>query len=497
MSSCRAGLGRACRALSFGALVGALVLTGTPDAEAKRTRASYEEEASALQLTLERSPSDHKARLRLTKILLTMKRYEEALTTIKPLSVLSEPPQELELQSLYYRAFIERQLKRYDQSVKSFQAVINTGSNVGLKCDALFGLAKALELKGDPTGSAETYKEFISLEKRPRKAKWVEAAKRNVTRLSGAVVPIERGGADLEGEDKEATPPVQQRQTKAGVTKAGVTKTAPPALDPKEGRAQSTRPKRTSKAPTSDQRTASSSRSTEEVGAKPRAGDVSISQADQRFAKGDYRAAAELYRTLSQGNLPGGDVRANLLHRASVSAFLGGQYRDAQIDAEEALSAQPQGEPLKRTLKGLAVMSALMAPPLKVARSDVRLALREGRFEDALRLTRQLRAKEGTSPDLSRYEGRSLMGLGKYQGAMSALQRASRAGGHPHLSLELAMAAERAGDVKVATRAYREVLQSLKAERRAHSSVAQLASEGLARLGAPGSKAPGSARGDQ
>ena len=127
-------------------------------------------------------------------------------------------------------------------------------------------------------------------------------------------------------------------------------------------------------------------------------------------------------------------------------------------------------------------MSVLMGSPAPPGRADARLAIQEGRFEDGLLLTRRLLEIEGDDPELRRYEGKSLMGLGRPKDALVALKRAEQAGRHPYLSLEIAQAAERAGDVKVAAQAYRVTLKAIDEEQRPRSTLARLATEGLERV---------------
>lgn len=450
-------------------VLSALLLIGSVEARAEQPREDVERSLSRYRLKLERNPADHKARLYLTVKLIKAKRYEEALTTIEPLCTLSTPPEELELKALYYKGFIQLKMKQYAQATESLKTVISSSAEVGLKCDALLFLAQGLELKGDPTAAIEVYQQFISLETRPRKASYVQKARTAIQRLSSKVVPIQRGGVGLETEerDPEEGRQAQGRQALAA-QKSQTVQT--PALGERAGVSSADQPTSEERAP-SDERGEQKSRGT-------------ISEADALFAKGDYRAAAEIYRARAQGNLPSGNELVNLLHRASVSAFLAGQYRDAQIDAEEALLALKGEGSLKRTLKGIAVMSTLMAPPLTGGRADARLALREGRFEDALRLAQQLKVTDGDDAELSRYEGKAQMGLGRYKEAYLSLKRASKAGLDPHLSVELALAAERAGDVKAATRAYRRAIQAVDQKVRGRSTVAQQASAGLERLGA-------------
>jgi len=472
-----ARLTQGCASFALSALLSLGLVS--PSAAQPARAPSWEEQVGELRLTLERSPSDHKTRFLLTKILIKLKRLEEALTTVEPLTSLSSPPEALELTSTFYQAYLLRELKRYDEALRAYKVVVDQSQSPNLAHDALFGLAKALELKGDPTGASEAYQAYIKRESRPKKAKWVESAKRSVRRLSAAVAPIEKSAHELESEEGAAS--AAERGERAMGLKSVTAQTtsarpasqerAQPASKEPQGAAASVNPD-AERDPKASQ------------GASPAQSSASIAQADQLFATGKYKEAAEQYRALSRGNLPGGDTKANLLHRASVSAFLAQEYRDAQIDAEEGLASAPQSEALRRTLKGLAVMSVLKAPAHKATRSDARLALREGRFEDALRLVAALEAVEGADADLERYKGKALIGLGRDKEGLKSLQSAERSGQHPHLSLELGQAAERAGEPKLAVKAYRAVLRGLSPQQKAHAELASLASEGLARLGA-------------
>ncbi|MBM4291237.1 MAG: hypothetical protein FJ138_07180 [Deltaproteobacteria bacterium] len=158
-----------------------------------------------------------------------------------------------------------------------------------------------------------------------------------------------------------------------------------------------------------------------------------------------------------------GAQRALLLHRAGVSAFLAGKHHDAQLDAERALVLAPP-EDLRRALLGLAALSAAQAAPEGAPEpADARLALREGRFEDAVALARDAaRRAPDRAAELARVEGKALMGLGRAREAHEALSRALALGGeHPQLTLELARAAEVAGRPADALRGYQALARAL------------------------------------
>jgi tetratricopeptide (TPR) repeat protein len=192
----------------------------------------------------------------------------------------------------------------------------------------------------------------------------------------------------------------------------------------------------------------------------PATSKLTLAVADKLFSEAHYKNAAFAYRTIAQRSLPSEEVRARLLHRAAVSAFLAKEHRNALVDAESALSLPIKSEGLRRTLKGIAVMSLLQedAPPPEP--SSARLALAEGRFEDALTLARVL-LSTGEDPNMRRVEGKALLALGDAKGALKALKRAAKAGPHLHLLLEIAQAAEEAGLRREATQAYQGVLRAL------------------------------------
>lgn len=476
----------------FGLLMALLVFPWKSDAKGT----SKESQISELRLQLERSPMDHKIRLALVKNLLSDQRYEEALTVIKPLCSLSDPAQPIELQSFYYQGTIFARLKQYDQASTSFQTILSNTKLLELRSVALFGLAQVTEKKGDPVGASEFYQQYLELEKRPKKAKQIEKAKQAIRRLSSAVVPIEQSGMEIDRDEMStalATTSGSSNQPQDGQNEAqqGTQKRLNTSGSNAIQNVENQQPKASQVEQTSTQKE-------NQDGLKPahpilenqtKSTDSStppIPVADQHFASARYLEAAEIYRAHSKMTLPNQnqDVRIVLLHQASVSAFLAGQYRDAQVDAEEALAIPSQNLELIDTLKGVAVMSALMAPSQTISKTDARLALREGRFEDALRLIRHMMNSEGKNADLSRYEGKALMALGQAKEALKSFKYAQQRGTNPYLNLELAQAAEKVGDSQTATISYRAILQSIDAKNHPQSTLAQQAIEGLTRLGA-------------
>ena len=418
------------------------------------TRQKLESLLVELKLELEKSPDDASIKLKLSKTLLKLGRFQAALTYLADTSgeVQSGP-------KLYLRAFTLRKLKRYREAITTYELFLSS-AKASDRASGVLGLAKTLELVGDPQGAIEQYQLYLDLEKRPSKRKTLDEVRAKLTRLKASdVVLID--GKDQEDEDEAAE---------------------------KEPRVPTQSEVKKPKAPSSTSQT--TSRPQQSIS-------VALQQADQFFADKKYQQAAEAYEQLSQREVPR-PLKLQLTYFAAVCSYLDLDFERAQRLAEQGLSTEvTDQESAKRQdqFTAIAVLSFIRAREDQSSRHDlkstlrqVRLALKEGRFHDCLSLIEIYGAHQeqkdseksvSAEPLLLHAQGRALLGLGRHLEAYQALTQAERGFTHPHLTLDLALTAQKLGRTKAVRIHLAKLKQQTKPTGRISSPLHQLTQLGL------------------
>ena len=138
-----------------------------------------------LRLALEKSPRDQVILLELSQTLLKLGDYQEALTHLR--TVVSISPKFAKAR--YLTAFTLRRLKRYRDAIEEYEAFLELAEGES-RLSGIFGLAKTLDLVGDPKGAIELYQEFLDREKRPSQRRWVKEATESIARLRASEVAL-------------------------------------------------------------------------------------------------------------------------------------------------------------------------------------------------------------------------------------------------------------------------------------------------------------------
>ena len=432
-------------------------------ASATPSSAKLEKRRADLQLKLERTPDDSKALYMISQLLLKLKRPQEALNYLRHLTALpaQTPPLKTQLRGRYLLAFTYRQLKRYPEAIETYQEYIKVVGDSPEQNEAYFGLGKTYELMGDPVAAVESYERFINLEKRPKKLKYVRVAQKAMKRLKTSnVISIERDRSSeftlLEDTSSPSVPPSTSSPASDPPQSDSSTqsKGTPPATVTSKTEAQ-----RSKAQPAKDRSTQGSPSKSSNAPRPPiTPTQNTLSEADLNFESGRYQLSAQIYRTLSQDGTKGSALdRQQLLYQAATSAFLAERYDEARADAERGLLNTPD-HPL---FKALAVLSHLHKKDTgTLDLSEVKIALKEGRFEDALSLSRTLIKRGGPKgfiANMRRAEGVALMGLKRYEEALVALKASASLFRHPLLTFDLARAAESNQKLREARGYYQEL----------------------------------------
>lgn len=360
---------------------------------AQSKRLLVESKVIELRLQLEKTPSDQKLLQSLSRYLLRLGQYQEALTHLRTLVELSPKSSK----SLYLLAFTLRKLKRYREAIEGYEVFLNLSSGED-RLSGVFGLAKTLDLVGDPKGAIELYQEYIEQEKRPSKERWISEAKGSLSRLRASEVVLIDTDTDednVQTDSLSETPTIVRQSTLSQL----------------------------------------------------------LAEADQHFAERRYAKAEKIYAELASRETPA-SMKIQLCYYAAVSAYLVGHFFEAQTFAERGLMIDEKSA----MLRGMAVLSHLQHKrsrdakrlSLKTLLPQVRLSLKEGRFHDCLRSIDQYLESstkdKGESPPaldplLMHAKGRALLGLERYGEAYQALSLASEGLNYPHIHLDLAVTA--------------------------------------------------------
>jgi tetratricopeptide (TPR) repeat protein len=438
--------------------------------------------------------------INLSKKLIKLKEFQEALTHLRTASEVNADDPQIQ----YLVAFTLRRLKRYREAVDAYDRFLAQAKG-SQRNSGIFGIAKALELQGNTERAVEFYQQFIEVERRPERRRWVAQARKSIQRLKASQVALIKDDQEP-GEPEEtaarsklkspASSPAKLNQISKGKEEpAPSTSGGEPALKEKSDDVKSDKDEKSE----SKAKPQESTSVTTDVSVKL---NTALAQADRLFADRKYREATQVYQQIAQRNLPV-KLRSQLRYFAAVSAYLSAQFDLAQREAELGLLDHPKSS----RLRGLAVLSFVQKQDRREqsvenyqsAFSQVRLALREGRFHSCLELiellvdqynsSRVAQEKSGRSrskysplsdPLLLHAKGRALLGLKRYQDAYLALSQAARGFKHPHLTLDLALTAQRMGDTKRA-RAHFQTLKSQTSPKndRSSSLLNQVAHEGI------------------
>ena len=253
-----------------------------------------------------------------------------------------------------------------------------------------YGLGISLEQSGDPAGAIEAFEQYIRYEKRPGEERWIARAREQIERLRSSRV--------LRPDADQTESPEGQDVERA-------------AADP-------------AAAPVSPQR----------------------ASADERFSAGDYPAALAQYQALIRQE-PGA---LELIYRAGAAAALAGEHQIALGYAAKFLHDRP-GSGAAQLLGILAF--AQRARPDLLSVDTLQLALREGRFHDAVRFAGELERRQPGRAFIAHSLGRALLALGRLEEAQAALQEALKRGAPPAAALDLCEVALGQEDLLSARRA--------------------------------------------
>lgn len=442
-----------------------------------------------LKLTLERTPNDEATLIKLSKLLIRLRELPEALTYLRVASRVNAKS----TQTRYLIAYTLRGLKRYREAVEAYEGFLAIAPPTQ-KSNGLFGLAKTLELLGDTSRAVETYQEFVALEKRPERRRWVSEAQKSIRLLQASrVALIDVNKNSDEPADIEEKPAKERRvDQKVPLIAESSARSAQPKSPPPDQDATTT----SAAQPTSTQ-TSQAQPTAQRSPLKPL--NLELERADKLFAAQKYKEATEAYQALASRELPA-KLGAQMRYFSAVSAYLGAQFEVAQRESELGLLL----EPTSSRLRGLAVLSFIQrneqseraSERYQTAFAQIRLALREGRFHNSLELIeRVVEAAQGRSqgdkraaksaravlsdPLLLHAKGRALLGLKRYQEAYDTLTQAAKGLRHPHLTLDLALTAQRLGAPKAARRHFQELrAQTAPQEGSSSSLLYLLAGEG-------------------
>ena len=380
-----------------------------------------------LKLTLENTPNNLKTLLSLSKLYIKIGDYPSALTHLKISLSLAPKSEDIH----YLTAFTLRKLKRYQDAVVRYQSFLNLAKSPK-RLSGLFGLAKTLDLMGDPKGAYELYKEFTERETRPNQKRWVEEAKVSMRRIKASEVVL------VDTDTDEDTPIVKEQEIKKkNIIKESLS--------------------------------------------------VVLTKADGFFVKQDYQAAGRYYEELSRRELPK-NTRVKVIYSAAVCKYLQAKFQESKALAEQALAIDSESP----TLKGLAVLSHIQnresqtkTPNQAQTLAQVRLAMKEGRLHNALAQIETYldQAKGSISAILLHAKGQVLLRLGDYSSAYQTLRQAGQGLNYPHLHLDLARTATALNQRKRAKKHYNDLMTLLKRSHlSAHSQLAQKASKELEAL---------------
>ena len=483
----RVGLPRSPRRLRLGlvgwVLCGFFSMASAPElAWAERPAQSrLRGDVVELRLKLERDPRDVATLVKLSKKLIKLREFQEALTHLRVASDAS--PRDAQVQ--YLVAFTLRRLKRYREAVSAYERFLEHARGAQ-RNSGVFGLAKALELQGDTERAAEFYQRFIEIEKRPERRQWVAQARKSIQRLRASQVALIGSEQDPSESDETRESSVRGKPTADLSPPSSSSSSEKPQPDTSSGAQGVT----ADQAPQQVAPQANSAGDQRQPRRSSTPLNTALAQADQLFADREYRQATQNYQALAQRDLPI-KLRTQLHYFAAVSAYLSAQFTLAQREAELGLLDDPKSS----KLRGLAVLSFVQKreretrseQSFQSAFSQIRLALREGRFNTCLELiealveggqtsvpsnqndtsdprnpqgddqrnskrnskkTTQVQRAPLADPLLLHAKGRALLGLKRYQEAYLALSQAARGFRHPHLTLDLALTAQRMGNMK-------------------------------------------------
>lgn len=370
-----------------------------------------------LKLDLEKKPNDPSLLMKLAQALIKLGEYQHAQTHLQNL-VNHHPKDE---DAHYMLAFTYRKLKQFKEAVAEYNLFLNLAKG-SKRLSGVFGLAKTLDLTGDPKGAARLYQEFVDQETRPSQQRWVEEAKSSLLRLKASeVVLID---TDVE-EDSPTSSEVVPNET------LGSNKTL----------------------------------------------SESLAHADLLFAQGEYQRSGQIYQELGQREIPN-EIKKQVLYSAAVSEYLAQHYKKAkQLSEHTLLLTDPQKANL---LKGLAILSHVQQKEAEAQKQSstlseddllvqVKLALKEGRFhntlnmiDDHIKAQRSPKDKKPfiISPLLLHAKSRAHIGLSQYAEAYQALQLAAKGLKSVQILTDLATTAQKLKQNKKAIQYY----QSLKLE---------------------------------
>lgn len=411
----------------------------SPQKSGASKRAQLQKKVVDLKLVLEKTPDDLETILNLSRALLQLGRYQTALTYLTQ----ADQSGEASTRRQFLLAFTLRKLKRYPEAVTAYEELLASANDEEL-LGGILGLAKTLELMGDPQGAIEQYQRYLSLEKRPSKRKSIEEAKDKVRRLSASEVVL----IDEEADDTSS-------ETSSQLQPSGVT----------------SKTKGVSSAPEETEETEKTRAQGAQQAQAPQQLSAALERADQLFAKENYEGALVIYQQLTERQLPE-TLKVQFYYFAAVSAYLATKFKDAQQLAERGLLLKNAPSP---KLEALAVLSFIRLKESETTTLDfkstlrrIRLQLKEGRFNDCLReidkyqsqlLSESQQKKIEIDPLVFHAQGRAFLGLGRHEEAYSVLLKAREGFSHPHLVLDLALTAQKLGRPKEAQKHLAELQQ--------------------------------------
>jgi tetratricopeptide (TPR) repeat protein len=421
-------------------------------------KSSVEQQITDLKLSLEHDGNNVSILLKLSRALLRVKRYTEALTYLKRIEALPQVDKKSQAKVTYFLAFTYRQTQQYPQAIDAYRLFIKQVEAKLNVNDAYFGLGKTYELMGDTTAAIEAFETFVSLEKRESEKKWVALAQKSIKRLKAQVVSINPKNDDevlvLDVDDEESststTSPIQEDQS--GIKDTKKTKMTNKSSTP----TNTSSTKMTSK----EVKKATSSSSLTKTNKHPTI--LSLNEADQAFAQGKYQMAHTAYTALIPSLI---QQKASMIeiqqiqYQSAVSAFLAQNYIQALNECEQALILGQH--PM---LESLATLSYAFKKDRPGTWDDIQLALREARFTHAIDLITMIDVKTLTIKQravLNRAQGKAYMGLHRFEDAYTAFKQSGTQFSHVLLDLELAQAAEALQNYKAAKDHYRSIVRKL------------------------------------
>ena len=437
----------------------------------KLSQSQLNEEVKRLRIQVEEQPNNTQVQSKLAIRLVKLRRYRESIPLLQTLAIKTNG--KTKYKAIYLLGFAQRQLKRYPAALSAYQSYIKELESKGKDATkGYLGLAKTLELQGDPQGAIEAYQIFIDKGKDTQKTALLKAARVAIQRLNTSQVTQIKTTKTEESTELMNTDQGDARksQIKEQTRIATASNTSSPTHMIKQGEDQLRKDLVVRQPPISvkhqDGSPVKSHENTQSVllSGQPSwegLGDRSRSVGDERFASGDYRGAWVAYYE-AWGRSP---ESFDLLYQSAVCAYLSNQYVQSLQLAEEGVLRE--NSEYSRFFEGLAILSVLRIPKNQPHMSRLELALREGRFNDVIDSIRHLKEFKLTAQDKLRLmvaEGQALIALGRFTEGLKMLNQAEKRQPTPLLSIQVAQAAIASRKPNVAKAAYQRARKILLSE---------------------------------